>query len=86
MLVPFYLDDVDSIKNDQSEPKSFAFVQFYEASLLAIDSLRKQGMDVKLYVYDSDGDEGIDKTRAIFQKKELADMDLIIGPFYAKMF
>ena len=86
MLVPFYLEEVDSIKVNQPEPKSFAFVQFYEASLLAIDSLRKQGMDIKLFVYDSDGDEGTDKTRAIFQKRELADMDLIIGPFYAKCF
>jgi LysM repeat protein len=86
LLVPFSLEEVDSIKLDKPESKSFSFVQFYESSLLAIDSLRKQGMDVKLFVYDSDGDEGIDKTRAIFQKKELADMDLIIGPFYAKCF
>jgi hypothetical protein len=37
-------------------------------------------------VYDSDGDARVDKTKAIFQKKELAEMDLIIGPFYAKCF
>lgn len=86
MLIPFYLDDIDSIRVDQSDPKSFSFVQFYEASLLAVDSLRKQGLDVKLFVYDSDGGEGIEKTRTIFQKRELADMDLIIGPFYAKCF
>jgi LysM repeat protein len=86
LLVPFYLDEIDSIRNDQPEPKSFAFVQFYEAALVAVDSIRKQGMDVQLYVYDADGDEGVDKTRAIFQKKEMADMDLIIGPFYAKCF
>jgi len=86
MMMPFYLEDIDSIKTDQVEPKPFAFVQFYEAALLAVDSLRKQGMDVNLYIYDTGGDEGIDKTRAIFQKKELADMDLIIGPFYAKSF
>jgi len=86
LMMPFYLEEIDSIKTDQAEPKSFAFLQFYEAALLAVDSLRKQGMDVNLYVYDTGGDEGIDKTRAIFQKKELADMDLIIGPFYAKSF
>lgn len=86
MLIPFYLDDIDSIRVDQSDPKSFSFVQFYEASLLAVDSLRKQGLDVKLFVYDSDGGEGIEKTKTIFQKRELADMDLIIGPFYAKCF
>jgi len=86
LMMPFYLEEIDSIRADQPEPKSFAFLQFYEAALLAVDSLRKQGMDVNLYVYDTGGDEGIDKTRAIFQKKELADMDLIIGPFYAKSF
>ena len=86
LLMPFYLDEIDSIRVDQKDPRSFAFVQFYEASLLAVDSLKKQGLDVKLFVYDTDGDEGVDKTRAIFQKQELADMDLIIGPFYAKCF
>lgn len=86
LMMPFYLEEIDSIRADQPEPKSFAFLQFYEAALLAVDSLRKQGMDVNLYIYDTGGDEGIDKTRAIFQKKELADMDLIIGPFYAKSF
>ena len=86
LLIPFYLDEIDSIRVDQKDPKSFAFVQFYEASLLAVDSLKKQGLDVKLFVYDTDGDEGINKTKAIFQKRELADMDLIIGPFYAKCF
>jgi LysM repeat protein len=86
MMLPFYLEDIDSIKTDQVAPKPFAFVQFYEAALLAVDSLRKQGMDVSLYVYDAGGDDGIDKTKAIFQKKEMADMDLIIGPFYARSF
>ncbi|MDP4291108.1 MAG: LysM peptidoglycan-binding domain-containing protein [Bacteroidota bacterium] len=86
MLIPFYLEEMDSILVDQPEPKSFAFLQFYEASLLAIDSLRKQGMDIRLYVYDSDDDVGVEKTKAILQRKELADMDLIVGPFYAKCF
>lgn len=86
LLMPFYLDEIDSIRVDQKDPKSFDFVQFYEASLLAVDSLKKQSLDVELFVYDTDGDEGVDRTRAIFQKQELADMDLIIGPFYAKCF
>jgi LysM repeat protein/ABC-type branched-subunit amino acid transport system substrate-binding protein len=86
LLIPFYLDEIDSIRVDQKDPKSFAFVQFYEASLLAVDSLKKQGLDVELFVYDTGGDEGVDKTKTIFQKRELADMDLIIGPFYAKCF
>lgn len=86
LLVPFYLDEMDSIRLDQPDPKAFNFVQFYESALLAVNLLKKDGLNVKLSVYDVDGDERIEKTRKVLAKKEMANMDLIIGPFYAKGF
>jgi ABC-type branched-subunit amino acid transport system substrate-binding protein len=86
MLVPFYLDEMDTTRMDQSDPKVFNFVQFYESALLAVNLLKKDGLNVKLSVYDVDGDEHLDKTRKVLAKKEMANMDLIIGPFYAKGF
>jgi LysM repeat protein len=86
MLIPFYLDDLDSLRLDQSDPKVFNFVQYYESALLAVNLLKKDGLNVKLSVYDVDGDAKIDKTRKVLAKKEMANMDLIIGPFYPKGF
>lgn len=60
--------------------KPEAAVAFYEGALLAIDSMRKTGMRVNVWVYDVDDlDSG--KTAGILAKPEFATMDLIIGPF-----
>lgn len=84
LLVPFYLDEMDSIRFDQSDPKAFSFIQFYESALLAVNLLKNDGLNVKLSVYDAD--ERVESTRKVLAKKEMANMDLIIGPFYAKGF
>ncbi len=86
LLIPFFLDEMDSIRNDQADPKAFSFVQFYESALLAVDLLKKDGLNIKLSVYDAGGEGRIEKTRKVLAKKEMASMDLIIGPFYAKDF
>jgi LysM repeat protein/ABC-type branched-subunit amino acid transport system substrate-binding protein len=60
--------------------KPKAAVEFYEGALLAIDSMRKTGMKINVWVYDVDDiDSG--KTATILAKPEFATMDLIIGPF-----
>ncbi|HTF04241.1 MAG TPA: LysM peptidoglycan-binding domain-containing protein [Bacteroidia bacterium] len=60
--------------------KPKAAVEFYEGALLAIDSMRKTGMKINVWVYDVDDiDSG--KTAGILAKPEFATMDLIIGPF-----
>lgn len=60
--------------------KSKAAVEFYEGALLAIDSMRKTGMHMNVWVYDVD-DMDSGKTAGILAKPEFATMDLIIGPF-----
>ncbi len=72
----------DEIVDDKAEfpAKPKAAVEFYEGALLAIDSMRKAGMKVNVWVYDVDDiDSG--KTAAVLAKPEFAYMDLIIGPF-----
>ncbi len=86
MLVPFNLDEMDSIRLDQSNPKSFGFIQFYESALFAVDRLKKEGLNVKLSVYDVAGGDRIARTKKVLAEKEMANMDLIIGPFYIKEF
>ncbi len=59
---------------------SFAFLSYYQGALLALDSLRDQGMDVTLHVYDVC--QQMPKAREATDSDGFQDMDLIIGPFY----
>ena len=87
LMIPLSVEELDSLdqhqfnRTRQSYFQPFRFIQFYEGMLLAIDSLEKQGMNVKLYVYDVD--KNISKTAKVLQQPELKSMDLIIGPFYS---
>lgn len=53
-------------------------VEYYEGFLMAVDSLKKQGVSVDLYTYDSKGKEAT--MNNILAKKEMKDMDIIFGP------
>ncbi len=56
------------------------FMEFYEGSLLAIDSLRKTGLSVEVNTFD------IGKTQSqltsVLAKPEMKTVDIIIGPAY----
>jgi len=56
------------------------FLEFYEGCLMAVDSIRKEGVSINLYVYDTQNDDNV--VKAILQKQEMKNMDLIIGPVY----
>ncbi|GAB3817402.1 hypothetical protein GCM10028895_13490 [Pontibacter rugosus] len=47
---------------------------------MAQDSLQKQGINLKLYTYDTSADTM--SVKAVLNKPELKQMDLIIGPIY----
>lgn len=93
LLVPLQLELVDSISvsnlsglNSAPEYSSFDFIQFYEGAVIAADSMARLGMNVKVHVFDVDYGDNVNKTRRILNKPELAEMDLIIGPFFAESF
>ena len=75
IILPFML--ADSITSEQMK-----MVEFYEGALLALDSLKKQGVSVDLHVYDSGDKNG--SIRPILSKPEMREMNLIIGPSYDK--
>ena len=83
LLIPLYLDRVNSELMENPDPRhpSFAFMQYYEGMLIALDSVRKMGADIRLSVFDVCDDAG--KAHAALRKPEMANMDLIIGPFNA---
>ncbi len=90
LMVPLYFEEMDSLdveqflmsKQDKFLP--FKYLHFYEGAMLAIDSLKHQGMQLEWYVYDVD--QSITKTARVLNNPELRSMDLIIGPFYNKSF
>jgi LysM repeat protein len=87
LMLPLYLEQIDSIVPGETIPsgfKPFRFIQFYEGFMMAVDSMKKAGMNVNIFTYDVDNTpEKIDK---ILQTSELSSMDVIIGPFYARSF
>ena len=53
-------------------------VEYYEGFLMAVDSLKKQGVSIDLYTYDTKGREAT--LNNILSKKEMKNMDIIFGP------
>ena len=62
-------------------PRSYRFIEFYEGALLAVDSLRKRGLNVDLYTFDTG--QNHEKVREVIEMGFLDDLDLIIGPVYS---
>jgi len=75
--------DVDKIVRRQEvfPPKTEFSLQLYEGMLLALDSLQKRGVKIRLHVYDSDENDSA-SIQTILSRPEFASMDLIIGPLY----
>jgi len=90
VLLPFFLNENDSLFNGQSSSKPVVFsrsemaLQFYEGLLIAADSIRAMGVDVRLRVFDTQNSES--RVQGIISKGELKGSDLIIGPFYSGTF
>jgi LysM repeat protein len=93
LLLPFDFPTVDSVKAspvsyiDDPNPryiKPFAFIEYYEGFLMALDSLEQVGLNTEVFVYDAPN--SVAATQKIIDNPELQQMDLIIGPVYSKSF
>jgi len=62
---------------------SESFVEFYEGVLLAVDSMQKRGMNIKLNVFDTQ--RKADSIRQFIYSDEFLETDLIIGPIYERV-
>jgi len=88
-LIPFFLDQNFSRSYDVVNTPSKAsfyrnteiFIHFYEGALLAVNEMRRLGLSVDLYVYDTKNDSTT--VANILSKYEMRQMDLIIGPIYS---
>ena len=91
-FLPFHATEANEInieniiKGDAQLPnKSTIALQFYEGALLAIDSLKKQKLNAKIFIYDVD-DHDSSNIVTLLKKPELKEMDLMIGPLYGSSF
>jgi LysM repeat protein len=90
LLLPFFLEQneealkLETVKASDLYAMSAYAIEFYEGVLVALDSLKKEGLSLQLNVFDTGNDTT--KTMAILKKPELKSMDLIIGPLYYKNF
>lgn len=85
LLLPFNTDEIDSVKFAKNTrtaipSKSYAAIEFYEGVLLAIDSLKQLGLNLKLQVYDAPNDSA--KIAEVLKHSAIKNSDLIIGPFH----
>lgn len=61
-------------------PKSVNFIEFYEGLMIAIDTLKQQGLSINLHVYDTRNDTT--RIKEILSFPEFLNTDLIIGPVF----
>ncbi|MEP2170750.1 MAG: LysM peptidoglycan-binding domain-containing protein [Polaribacter sp.] len=85
ILLPFLTKENDTIDSKDLFIKSRLaniVTDFYLGSEIAIDSLRKQGVNIDLNVYDT-GRKST-KIKTIIAENNLEDNDVIIGPLYSE--
>ena len=88
MLLPFFLDknvqqNDDGIINKPKEiyTHTYQFLEYYEGALMAIDTLKSQGMNITIDVIESNNDSATTNINKI-----KTTTNLIIGPVFPKTF
>ncbi|MDD4608897.1 MAG: LysM domain-containing protein [Bacteroidaceae bacterium] len=76
IILPFLLDDE---YGSREVPR---MMEYYEGCLIALDSLKQEGVSVDLYTYDSGPADST--LTPILSKPEMENMDIIFGPLYSK--
>jgi len=91
LLMPYYLIKNDTMfKHDTLDVsgryynQSEAALSFHIGVELAIDSLRKAGVNILLHTFDTNQDS-MQVSKIVYSSK-LDDMDVIIGPMYSRLF
>jgi LysM repeat protein len=61
-------------------PQSVRFLEFFQGTLMAIDSMRQTGMKLDVRYFDTR--RSMSRTQSILQESALENFDLFVGPFY----
>ena len=82
-----YQDTLQVMTRKQPEtvyPKSRDFIRLYQGVLLAVEDLKKQGLEINLHVFDTEKKQST--VRKTLEKLSLLKLDLILGPVYSNTF
>lgn len=71
---------IERYRMEEKNPQSVNYLEFFQGSLMAIDSLQRTGMKMDLRFFDTG--KSMDQTLALLMDEDLEDFDLFIGPFY----
>jgi LysM repeat protein len=91
LLIPLFLEDAAPFMREIEDPdsrdrrippnhRSFSFLPYYQGVLLALDSIRQTGVDIRMEVIDVGQDMA--GARTLVMREDFRDLDLIIGPFF----
>ena len=72
VLLPF------TIRENGTDKENSRMTEYYEGFLLAVDSLKRQGVSLDLYTYNTQGSKPV--LSSILNKPEMKSMDIIFGP------
>lgn len=91
-ILPFQSNSANAMEVEKLISKEVEFsnktniaLEFYEGAMLALDSLKKENLKAKIFVYDIDDTDSLG-VENLLKKPELAEMDLMIGPLYGSNF
>jgi len=85
LLLPFKLKELDTLKAENifdNNTLANIVTDFYLGADIAIDSLKKQGINVQLNVFDTGNRES--RINAILSDTNFNQNDVIIGPIYSE--
>ncbi len=75
---------IDTSSKSSSARRYEDIMQYYEGTLIAIDSLKNSGVSVKLTVIDTKTDKDLDAITKALKTPVLKEANLIIGPVYSE--
>jgi tetratricopeptide (TPR) repeat protein len=75
VLLPFLIQD---LKMDDGKQSNQYVIEIYRGIMLAVDSLKKNGVNIVVHPYDTKTD--VETLKKIMSYAEMKQMDLIIGP------
>lgn len=89
LFIPLLNDEVLIDDEEASTDPNFKlspkpFLEFYEGFLMAIDSVRRQGLSIELVQFEVKQDSS--KIKQYLNDNNLQDVNFIIGPFYDNIF
>lgn len=85
LMLPFELSNNDSLYSSLAEGKDLYILteialDYYRGAKIALDSLKKMGLNADVYVYDAG--EDLVQVKDVLRKPEISDLDIIFGPMH----